>query len=167
MLNKLSFKRAVMPGIVALSLFAVPAMYANTVTTFTASGSFSDGATLSGNVVIDVTAGAVVQAGTSLSATAPLSLSGFTFDLSASSQGAEYILVTDNAPHSAFDITLDIPVSTLVGYAGGSVSGGANGGTSAALTSGSLTAATPEPTSVVLVGSAMLGLLGLRRSIAK
>jgi hypothetical protein len=167
MLNKLSFKRAVMPGIVALSLFAVPAMYADTITIFTASGAFSDAATLSGNVVIDVTTGAVVQSGTSLNASAPLSLSDFTFDLSASSQGAEYILVTDNAgPGSAFDITLDIPVTTLVGYTGGSVSGGANGGTSAALASGSLTA-TPEPTSVVLVGSAMLGLLGLRRQIAR
>jgi hypothetical protein len=165
MLNKLFFKRAVMPAIAALSLFAVPAMYADTVTTFTAGGSFSDGATLSGIVVIDVTTGAV-QSGTSLSASAPLSLSAFTFDVSASSQGAEYILVTDSAPLSAFDITLDIPVTTLVGYAGGSVSGGANGGTSAALVSGSLTA-TPEPMSVVLVGSAMLGLLGLRRQMAK
>ena len=166
MLNKLSFKRAVMLGIAALSLFAVPAMYADTITTFTAGGGFSDGATLSGNVVIDVTTGTVVQLGTTLNASAPLSLSGLTFDLSASSQGAEYILVTDTGPHSAFDITLDIPVTTLVGYAGGSVSGGANGGTSAALTSGSLTA-TPEPTTVVLVGSAMLGLLGLRRLVVK
>jgi len=96
------------------------------------------------------------------------------FDAGSSFQFAEFDDLTfDNGSTFPF-VGLDIPVSTLVGYAGGSictvgspcpgggVSEAASGNPSSEFTSGSLTAV-PEPASVALVGSALLGLAAWRR----
>ena len=155
-------------------------MYASTV--FDLTGTYNGGAgTLFGNVTIDTIAGTVVSADVSASGT--LTYSHFTFDAAKSSQilGTLYSLVANNSGVLTPNINIRIPVATLVGYAGGNLCaagafcsgsssnvnygpgapGAYNFSNGSALTAQS--AATPEPTSVVLVGSAMLALLGLRR----
>jgi hypothetical protein len=121
--GKMSFSRSGMLGIAALSLFAAPAMYAGPIT-FIATGALVDGATLSGNVVINTTTGVVQSA--NLSVTSPISLSGLTFDNSGpgglpSGQGvADYSLFADLGNLSSF-VVLDLPATTLVGYTGGNI----------------------------------------------
>jgi len=177
---KMSFKRSALLGIAALSLFATPTMYADMITTFTVTGVTADSATISGDVIIDVTTGVVQSA--SVNASSPISLTGLAFD-SPDSQfySGEYALFTTpgGVHSSASFIELAIPVTTLIGYTGGSLCTGSCGTTNSFaqngtlavnsfITSGSLTATTtPEPASVVLVGSALLGLFALRRRIAR
>ena len=145
--------------------------------TFNAAGSFADGATLSGSVVIDTATGVVES--TSLNVSSPDSLTGLLLRSGSGGQGTgDYAFIATVDP-SDF-VQLEIVGATLVGYTGGSLCAsscaGPSGDTTSyvetaapnvpLLSSGSLTlASVPEPTSVVLVGSAMLGLLALRRRI--
>ncbi|HXN49637.1 MAG TPA: PEP-CTERM sorting domain-containing protein [Bryobacteraceae bacterium] len=156
----------------AACLFA-PAMHAGLIT-FIATGTVQDGATLSGDIVIDTTAG-VVQS-LSLTMSSPLSFTVTEFDSGLSFQGGQaYGLAADNGSPIP-EIFLGIIGTTLVGYTGGGIctvgspcTGGVNGSLAinpsfvlSNFTSGSLTQV-PEPSSMALVGSAMLGLAAWRR----
>jgi PEP-CTERM motif len=157
----------------ALCLFA-PAMHASIVT-FVATGVTQSGSTLSGDVVIDTTAGSVSSL--SLTMSSPLSFTVSTFDSFGSGQASGYFAIrADNGTTFPF-IDLDIPTATLVGYTGGSLctvgstcpngitfseASSTNNDTTSGFVSGSLTPA-PEPASLALVGSAMLGLAAWRR----
>jgi hypothetical protein len=164
-----ALSRAGMLGVAALSLFAAPAIHASPIT-FVATGTLTDGATLSGFVVIDTATGVVQSA--DLSVSSPISLSGLTFDSSNSAQGStDYQLLADaipGSPSSGF-VVLALPGTTLVGYSGGNICVSSCGSTapsyaydpaltSISFTSGSLTAAAPEPGSLALciAGGALL-----------
>ena len=156
-----------------LCLFA-PAMHAGIIE-FAVTGVTQDGSTLSGDIFIDTTAGSVSSL--SLTMSSPLSFTVNTFDNFGSGQATGYYAIrADNGTTFPF-IYLDIPTATLVGYTGGSfctvVSTCPNGitfseasstdnTTTSGFVSGSLTAV-PEPASLALVGSAMLGLAAWRR----
>ena len=157
----------------ALCLFA-PAMHASIIT-FVATGVTQSGSTLSGDIVINTTAGSVSSL--SLTMSSPLSFTANTLDSFVTGPASGYYVIrADNGITFPF-IDLDIPTATLVGYTGGSFctvgSTCPNGitfseasSTSNATTSGfvsrSLTAV-PEPASLGLVASAMLGLAAWRR----
>jgi len=156
----------------ALWLFA-PAMHASIIT-FVATGVTQSGSTLSGDVVIDTTAGSVSSL--SLTMSSPLSFTANTFDSFASGQASGYLVIqADNGTTFPF-VALDIPTATLVGYTGGSLctvgstcpngisfsEASTSNATTSGFVSGSLTTA-PEPASLVLVGSALLGLAAWRR----
>ena len=157
----------------ALWLFA-PAMHASIIT-FVATGVTQSGSTLSGDIVIDTTAGSVSSL--SLTMSSPLSFTANTFDSFGSGQASGYFVIrADNGTTFPF-IDLDIPTATLVGYTGGSIctvgstcpngitfseASSTSNATTSGFVSGSLTA-TPEPASLALVGGAMLGLAAWRR----
>ena len=159
--------------VAALCLFA-PGMHAGLIT-FVATGVTQSGSTLSGDIVIDTTAGSVSSL--SLTMSSPLSFTVNTFDSFGSGQGiGYYALRADNGTTFPF-IDLDIPTATLVGYTGGSIctvgstcpngttfseASSIDNSTTSGFVSGSLTES-PEPASLALVGSAMLGLAAWRR----
>jgi len=158
--------------VAALCLFA-PAMHAGLIT-FVATGVTQSGSTLSGDVVIDTTAGSVSSL--SLTMSGPLSFTANTFDSFGSGQASGYFVIrADNGTTFPF-IDLDIPTATLVGYTGGSFctvgsvcpngisysEASTSNATTSGFVSGSLTVA-PEPASLALVGGAMLGLAAWRR----
>ena len=159
--------------VAALCLFA-PAVHAGMIT-FVATGVTQSGSTLSGDVVIDTTAGSVSSL--SLTMSSPLSFTVNTFNSTFSGQASGYyVLSAYNGTTFPF-VDLDIPVATLVGYTGGSFctvgstcpngvsfseASSTGNSTTSGFVSGSLTAA-PEPASLALVGSAMLGLAAWRR----
>jgi hypothetical protein len=167
----MSGARATALFFVALGLLA-PAAHAGLIT-FDATGTLQDGATLSGDVVINTTTG-VVQS-LDLTVSSPLSFTVTEFDSSVSGQDiADYSLEADNGIPFNPGIVLDIIGTTLVGYTGGGICtvgspcngsvsfAGTASGLASNFTSGSLTAV-PEPSSLALVGSAMLGLAAWRR----
>jgi Na+/glutamate symporter len=88
----------------------------------------------------------------------------------AGAPGNYFIAVDNGAPPPAVDIV--VPVTNLIGYAGGSIcligqcggqaSVAATAATSSGFTSGNLTATAPEPASLALVGAA-LGCLAMWR----
>jgi hypothetical protein len=144
------------------------------IITFVATGVTQSGSTLSGDVVIDTTAGSVSSL--SLTMSSPLSFTANTFDSFGSGQASGYFVIrADNGTTFPF-IDLDIPTATLVGYTGGSFctvgstcpngisfsEASASNATTSGFVSGSLTAA-PEPANLALMGSAMLGLAAWRR----
>ena len=155
-----------------LGLFA-PAMHAGIVT-FAATGVTQSGSTLSGDIIIDTTAGSISSL--SLTMSGPLSFTVNTFNSIVTGPASGfYVIFADNGPTFPF-IALDVPVTTLVGYTGGSLctvgstcpngisysEASTSNATTSGFVSGSLTAA-PEPASLALVGSAMLGLAAWRR----
>ena len=154
----------------AACLFA-PAMHAGIIT-FVATGETQDGSVLSGDIVINTTAGTVSSL--SLTMSGPLSFTVTGFDSANSFQdGPAYHLVADNGSPIQ-EILLGIIGTTLVGYTGGGICTNGSSCTVVSFaqdnsgvgfsnfTSGSLTAV-PEPSSMALVGSAMLGLAAWRR----
>ena len=156
-----------------LCLFA-PAMHAGIIA-FAATGETQSGSTLSGDIFIDTTAGSISSL--SLTMSIPLSFTVNTFDYFGSGQASGYFVIrADNGTTFPF-VDLDIPTATLVGYTGGSIctvgstcsnditfseASSTSNTTTSGFVSGSLTAV-PEPASLALVGSAMLGLAAWRR----
>jgi hypothetical protein len=145
------------------------------ITTFVATGVTQSGSTLSGDIVIDTTTGSVSSL--SLTMSSPLSFTANTFNSFVSGPASGYFVIrADNGTTFPF-IDLDIPTTTLVGYTGGSLctvgstcpngisfsEASTSNATTSGFVSGSLTEASPEPASLALVGSAMLGLAAWRR----
>lgn len=161
-----------------LCLFA-PAMHAGIVE-FVATGVTQSGSTLSGDIFIDTTAGSISSL--SLTMSSPLSFTANTFNSFGSGQASGYYVMRADDGNTTFPfIDLDIPTATLVGYTGGSFctvgstcpngisfseASSTNNATTSGFVSGSLTAV-PEPASLTLVGSAMLGLAAWRRRSAR
>ncbi|HXN49115.1 MAG TPA: PEP-CTERM sorting domain-containing protein [Bryobacteraceae bacterium] len=157
----------------ALWLFA-PAMHASIIT-FVATGVTQSGSTLSGDVVINTTTGSVSSL--SLTMSSPLSFTANTLDsIDTGPASGFYVIEARNGTTFPF-ISLDIPTATLVGYTGGSMctvgstcpngisfseASSTSNATTSGFVSGSLTAS-PEPSSLALVGGAMLGLAAWRR----
>ena len=155
-----------------LCLFA-PAMHAGIVE-FTATGVTQNGSTLSGDIFIDTTLGSISSL--SLTMSGPLSFTVNTFNNFVTGPASGYYVIrADNGTTFPF-IDLDIPTDTLVGYTGGSIctvgskcpngisfsEASTSNATTSGFVSGSLTAV-PEPASLALVASAMLGLAAWRR----
>jgi hypothetical protein len=141
---------------------------------FAATGVTQSGSTLSGDIFIDTTTGSISSL--SLTVSSPLSFTVDTFDNFGSGQATGYYVIrADNGTTFPF-IDLDIPTATLVGYTGGGFctvgstcpngisysEASTSNATTSGFVSGSLTAI-PEPASLALVGSAMLGLAAWRR----
>lgn len=180
MFTRMSLRRSAILAVAAFGLFA-PAMRADQITTFNVAGVLSDGATLSGDVVIDTFAGLVESS--SLTVSSPLSFT-VSFNYSGTGYNPNYFAYEISGQPDATTyypyVVLYLPVTTLFNYAGGPLCSAANfgstcttlslAGTSSTaqfgVTTGSLTTA-PEPTSILLVGSALLGLLALRRRIER
>ena len=157
-----------------LCLFA-PAMHAGIVE-FAATGVTQDGSTLSGDIFIDTTAGSISALSLTMSG-GPLSFTVNTLNTFVTgSASGYYVIRADDGTTFPF-IDLDIPTATLVGYTGGSFctvgskcpngisfseASSTNNATTSGFVNGSLTAV-PEPASLALVGSAMLGLAAWRR----
>lgn len=157
----------------AVLCLCAPAMHA-AIIEFVATGVTQSGSTLSGDIFINTTTGSISSL--SLTMSSPLSFTVSTFDNFGSGPATGYYVIrADNGTTFPF-VDLDIPTGTLVGYTGGSFctvgSTCANGityseasisnATTSGFVSGSLTAV-PEPASLALVTSAMLGLAAWRR----
>jgi hypothetical protein len=140
---------------------------------FDASGTFTDGSTLSGTLTIDPTSGVATAedlflSGGSAGYVSPLTFAATPHALNQQdNQGAGNVWLDSSDLTNTWQLRVDIPGPTLVGYAGGDLivssfppdgtfftasgEGGAN------LIAGSLTAVTaPAPPSIVLLGSALL-----------
>lgn len=139
---------------------------ADVITTFNATGTFADGATLSGTVTIDSTTGVMTAADLGISAPDNLTLTNLYFQeanypLSGIYEGAV------NAGPTYPVLIFGMPVSTLDGYDGGdllSTSQTTSGYTSALylsstdinpLSQGTLSPV-PEPSSIVVLSTAAL-----------
>ena len=162
-----------------LPLLAVPLLltsltaYADTITTFDAAGMFASGSKLSGQLTIDTTTGVVTSV--NLGVTGPDNLLFTTIGgQSANTPTAGNYHLSLLSGSNTFNF--ELPVGTLVGYTGGLIASTSNpessGNTSAIffgntgtfdyLTSGSV-APTPEPSSVLLLGTGVLGMAGVLR----
>lgn len=161
----------------AMLLAAGLSARADVMQTFDLSGTFADNTTVSGTVIIDTTTG-VFESG-------DLSYLGESFDVLVGTEddpggpAFAFELATSSGPFPR--LVMGIPGDDLVGYSGGllcsltnHVCSGDGGGissydptndTNVLLNSGSLTAvvATPEPSSVVLLGTGLLGFAAVMR----
>lgn len=143
---------------------------ADTMETFDLSGTFTNNTTVSGTVVIDTTTGVVDSA--------VLSYLGMNFDVLFSQRAdpgiGAYAFGVSPDSEPSFEIALGIAESSLVGFDGAllcstthtcdGVSGDYHQGSSGLvfLQSGALTP-TPEPSSVALLGTGLLGFAGVMR----
>ncbi|MGP8261093.1 MAG: PEP-CTERM sorting domain-containing protein [Acidobacteriaceae bacterium] len=111
---------AVAAALVTTSLTA----HADTINDFTASGTFTDGAILSGTINMDVTNGTVLLA--DLTVGSPLNMTWT--DVSSTFTGPEpldpndvfgIVMITPSSDSTLPSLTLGLDTSTLVGYTGG------------------------------------------------
>ena len=152
-------------GALGLIALLAPRTARADIIVFDASGTFDDGSTLSGTATIDTTLGTIVT------------VSLFTTDTSSTFTAASSV---ESIDLTAFDVStidsigntlnLKLPVNTLKGYNGGAITGDKTtltpGGTiKSPLSKGILTprlpVTAPEPSSVLLLGTGLLGLMGL------
>ena len=151
--------------IAALSVFLFCATCAN-AEVFKASGTFDDGATLSGTITVDTSVGTITAS--DLSVSAPDSVD-FVDDIYAQhGNGAEYVFGSKNGDNF---LEISLAVGSLVGYTGSqinnfSVFSNPNSGYNTYVTAGEFTPApAPEPATVWLFGSTLaVGWLLRRRS---
>jgi hypothetical protein len=163
---------AIRAGVLLAALLAVVGHAQASPVLFDASGSFTDGSTLSGTITIDPTTGLATAENLSISGGSSGYVSPLLFDATPpalqqqDNQGAGNVWLNSSDVSNSWQLRVDIPGPTLVGYAGGplvvssfppdgtyftaSGEGGAN------LLSGSLTAVTtPAPPTIVLLASAL------------
>jgi hypothetical protein len=140
---------------------------------FDAKGTFTDGSSLSGSVTIDPVSGLATAEDLSISGGTSGYVSPLVFDATPpalnqqDNQGAGHVWLDSSDLSNTFQLRVDLPGPTLIGYAGGNLivssfppdgtffsasgEGGAN------LISGTLTAVTtPAPPTIVLLASALL-----------
>jgi hypothetical protein len=163
-----------------LAMFSAQAK-ADTVVNFNISGTFADGATLSGTVTIDTTTGTA----TGMDVTASTSPTPITFNTDVSSvyaPGDGEVLIEGYDSTLSNELVLGVVGSSTVlqGYTGGTLAGtsstpfspasffapGGGEGTPVDLTTGALTApgttTTPAPATLTLAATAMLAFVGFR-----
>ena len=167
----MSHARSTVLLVAAFCLFA-PAMHAGLIT-FAATGVTQDSSTLSGNVVIDTTAGTVQSLSLAMTGTDNFTVNTI-FSTGVDSAG-DYAINARSGVLTVPQIQLRLPVGTLVGYSGGNIcAGGCNQGDSSAeqttlgnggtlFSSGSLTAV-PEPSTILLTLAGGLLLAARRRA---
>jgi hypothetical protein len=169
-------------AVLTVGLFAAQVAHADVVTTFVITdGTLASGDAVTGTVTIDTTLGTFVSedivtsdAGTNYVFSGPIgpgNQGSFNGD-------TQYYGDSSYAPPYYFDV--DLPVASLVGYAGGAICTNAStcpgdyagGLTFASATdfqaTGSLVAATPEPGSLIRLGTGTLSLAGaIRRRLQR
>jgi PEP-CTERM motif len=141
---------------------------ADTFQLFNVTGTFDNGSVLSGTTTIDTTLGTVTN--TDFVVSGPFAATFINDIYGLFSNSTEYIIYS----RDAFDdfLVLNLQSGSLVGYQGGGISNfsftdSTDSGAFATLVSGQVTPApsgvTPEPSTLVLFGTGMLGLAGVAR----
>jgi hypothetical protein len=167
----------------ALGLLALVVLKPVRADIFQASGTFSDGSSLTGTVTIDTTTGTV----TAENLMVGLSLGPFSINIQQSVEQSLYVEIQSTPVQSAYDFAMFLPTSTLVGYSGGSICSFNEGcvyyvdsqpyvddsdlislNGENILRAGTLTSVTtPEPSSLFLLGTFLLGLAPMTRPSRK
>jgi hypothetical protein len=130
--------------------------------TFAASGTFAEGGALGGTVTIDTTTGALTAVDLMATVTHTFRFTTNIGGVPDYAGSGLFVIVADD-PSGGYPIGLfGLPVSSLVGYAGGPISGASTiffpDGSTVGLTNGNL-APVPEPSGIVLAGLGIVGLV--------
>jgi hypothetical protein len=172
-------KSAFRAAVLLCAILAVTGQAKASPTVFDATGTFTDGSSLSGTITIDPTSGLATAEDLFVSGGTSGYVSPLEFNLippaltQANNQGAGNVWLGGSDLSNNWQLQVDIPGPTLVGYAGSNLivssfppdgtyftafgEGGAN------LVSGTLTAVTtPAPPAIVLLASAVLAAGGFQ-----